>query len=275
MAQNPLQKYFRQPKIFIGLPSHGIYCNPGTIQGDVENMPVFGMTGMDEILSKTPDALLTGESTVSIIQSCCPFIKDANDLSSIDIDLILAAIRIATFGNKLTASHVCFNCGTENDYIIDLSKTLEYYSTCNYDNKIVLKDLTVMIKPLTYKQSNDFSIKNFQIQQQLKQISAVETEEEKNELLKKLYNDLAMLQHEIFLTGIESVDVGTEVVENKEFINEWLYNCDKEITDQIKEHMRKNQEVWTNPKNNVKCAECGTESSFSIDLDLSNFFAKA
>lgn len=275
MAQNPLQKYFRQPKIFIGLPSHGVYCDPNTIQGDVEHMPVFGMTGMDEILSKTPDALLTGESTVSIIQSCCPFIKNADNLSAIDIDVLLAAIRIATFGNKLTAAHTCPNCGTENEYVIDLSNTIEYYSTCTYDNKVVLPDIKVMIKPLSYKQSNDFSIKNFQIQQQLKQLASIEVEEEKNSLLKKLYNDLAMLQHEIFLAGIESVDIGTEVVTNKEFINEWLYNCDKETTDAIKEHMRKNQETWTNPKNDVKCSECGTESSFSIDLDLSNFFAKA
>jgi hypothetical protein len=53
MANNPLQQYFRQPKIFINLPSQGVYNKPGSIQGEVSNMPVFGMTGMDEILMKT------------------------------------------------------------------------------------------------------------------------------------------------------------------------------------------------------------------------------
>ena len=76
MSNNPLQQYFRQPKVFITLPSHGVYNKPGTITGSFENMPIFGMTGMDEILLKTPDALLTGESTVKVIQSCCPNIVD-------------------------------------------------------------------------------------------------------------------------------------------------------------------------------------------------------
>jgi hypothetical protein len=72
MNQNPLQQYFRQPKIFINLPSQGIYSKEGSIQGEVNNMPVYGMTGMDEIIVKTPDALLSGESTVKVVQSCCP-----------------------------------------------------------------------------------------------------------------------------------------------------------------------------------------------------------
>ena len=66
MAVNPLQKYFRQPKIYIKFPSGGIFNKPGTIQGDVTNTPVYGMTGMDEIIVKTPDALLSGESTAQV-----------------------------------------------------------------------------------------------------------------------------------------------------------------------------------------------------------------
>jgi len=80
MATNPLKQFFRQPKIFIKLPSKGIFNNPGTLQGDLDKMPVFGMTGMDEILMKTPDALLNGESTVRLMQSCCPSITDGWDI---------------------------------------------------------------------------------------------------------------------------------------------------------------------------------------------------
>ena len=49
-----LQKYKRQPKLFIDLPSQGKWYNDTIIQdGKVESMPVFGMTAMDEILLKT------------------------------------------------------------------------------------------------------------------------------------------------------------------------------------------------------------------------------
>ena len=76
MAQNPLQQYYRQPKVFIPLPSGGIYNKLGTLSGDVSHMPIYSMTGMDEIIVKTPDALLSGKSTVSIIESCCPTVKN-------------------------------------------------------------------------------------------------------------------------------------------------------------------------------------------------------
>jgi len=59
MATNPLQQYFRQPKIYIKLPSGGVFNKLGSLQGDVTNMPVYGMTGMDEIIMKTPDALMS------------------------------------------------------------------------------------------------------------------------------------------------------------------------------------------------------------------------
>ena len=88
MSSNPLQKFFRQPKIFIKLPSMGIY-NPDTVIESMDNLPIFGMTGMDEILLKTPDALLSGESSIRVIESCCPNIKNAWELSSLDVDSLI------------------------------------------------------------------------------------------------------------------------------------------------------------------------------------------
>jgi hypothetical protein len=85
MANNPLQQFFRQPKIYISLPSQGVYNKPGTFSGNIERLAVYGMTGMDEILLKTPDALLSGESTATVIKSCCPSVTDAWDLPVNDI----------------------------------------------------------------------------------------------------------------------------------------------------------------------------------------------
>lgn len=275
MAQNPLQQYFRQPKIFISLPSHGVYNKPGTIQGDTDHMPVFGMTGMDEILLKTPDALLTGESTMSVIKSCCPNIKDSTDLSTLDIDLVLAAIRIATFGNDLNVTHICPHCNAENDYSVDLNVLIDHYGSCKFDNKLVVDDLTITFRPLTYKQSTDFAMRNFQIQQQLNQVIDIENEDEKQKYLNDLFRQLGILQSEIFLESIESVATESTVVKERTFISEWLSNCDKIVTDKIKEHNQKNLEIWRTPEQKVSCNECSKESSFRITLDQANFFANA
>jgi hypothetical protein len=275
MAQNPLQQYFRQPKVFIGLPSNGVYNKPGTIAGDANHMPVFGMTGMDEILMKTPDALLAGESTVKVIESCCPFIKDAWNISVIDLDLVLAAIRIATYGNTMNVKHVCPTCSTENEYDINLSTIIEHSATCKYDNSIVLDELTVKIRPITYKESTDYSQQNFQIRQKLLQTDALTDEAERKKTVSELIQELAVLQNAIIAAGIESVNVSNQVVSDKVFILEWLQNADKTIFDRIKERYQQNQEDWRTPDQIVVCESCSTTNKLAIELDNSNFFENA
>ena len=94
---NPLQKYFRQPKIYLSLPSKGHWYPEGAIEM-TENgeLPVYAMTAKDELAFKTPDALLNGQSVVDVVKSCLPNIKDPWLMPSIDVDAILIAIRIAT-----------------------------------------------------------------------------------------------------------------------------------------------------------------------------------
>ena len=69
-TQNPLLGYFRKPEVFITLPSKGKYYPDGTIDippsGEVG---IFPMTARDELLMKTPDALLNGSSTAEVIKS--------------------------------------------------------------------------------------------------------------------------------------------------------------------------------------------------------------
>lgn len=275
MATNPLQKYFRQPKVFIKLPSGGIYNKPGTIQGDVNHMPVYGMTGMDEIIVKTPDALLTGESTATIIASCCPNIKDPWDLCILDLVLVLAAIRIATYGNLMSVTHICGSCKADNDYDLDLTRVMEYYMQCQYNNKIVLDDISINLIPLNYRQSTDFNLKNFQIQQQIAQTEVIEDKEKQQELVTKLFKDLAAIQTEIYRYTIESVDTGNQVVTEREFILEWLDNCDRVIFEAIKKQNQMNNQTWEMPKFPVKCDSCGAEHNISVELDQSNFFVVA
>jgi hypothetical protein len=275
MANNPLQKYFRQPKIFINLPSLGVYTKEGTLTGDPINMPVYGMTGMDEIIVKTPDALMTGESTVKVVESCCPTIKDAWGLSVLDTDVVFAAIRIATYGNILGLSNTCTNCGTSSDYDSDLNKIIDHFAACKYDNTIIVDNLTIKTQPLTYRQSTDFSLKNYELQQKLAQIQKMEDNPERQHNINLLWQELAESQKNVFSLTIESVEVEGVTVTERGFINEWLANCDKKIVDAIKDHIEINKQRWAMPKFPIKCENCGHETALLLDLDQSNFFELA
>jgi hypothetical protein len=274
MAQNPLQEFYRQPKIFVALPSSGMYNKLGSLTGDATHMPIFSMTGMDEIIVKTPDALLSGESTVSIINSCCPNVKDAWEITSLDTDLLLTAIRIATFGNVLEIIHTCPKCSEENEYDIDLGTVIDHFSKCKYDNTIQHNGLTIKLQPLTYRQTTEFSLRNFKLQQRLVSAGA-ESDEKQKEIVSQLFKELGVIQNDIYSASVESVDTGTIVVTEPNFIFEWLTNCDKSVFDKIRDQFNINKDTWKIPDVSVKCTSCGHDSKVSIDLDQANFFAPA
>jgi len=275
MPQNPLQQYFRQPKIFISLPSQGVYNKLGTLQGDVTNMPVCAMTGMDEIILKTPDALLSGESSVKVIQSCCSAIKDAWDLSILDTTLIFTAMRIATFGSTMSVENTCSACNTENEYELDLSRIIEHFSKVKYKNKIVLQDLVINVRPLTYKESTDFGIRNFQLQQQMSQVDSIADDAERQTFINKLFKELAEIRTKIYILSVESVEIGTQTVTERSFIEEWMNNCEKTVFDSITDQIEKNREDWRIPAYKVQCSECEHAVDLRVELDQSNFFAGA
>ena len=270
---NPLQKYFRQPKLFISLPSKGLYYAPGAFQGDYNSVPIFAMTGMDEILMRTPDALFNGEATMKVIESCCPFVKKAKYIPSIDVDMFLLAIKMATFGEKLSTTHVCQNCGTENDYEFDLKVFVDYFNQLKFVNNVEINsEISIKIKPLTYEQVSYFNLENFKLQKTLAQVDTLEEEEKRIETIDSVFNDLSELQLTLFLASIESIQAEGQTVTDQEFIVEYLKNVDREIYNKIKQKLEKNKEAWNLPKQDTQCANCGTVNKIDIVLDQSNFF---
>ena len=273
MAVNPLQKYFRQPKIYVRLPSRGLFSSLGSIENASDELPVMSMTGMDELILKTPDALLNGSATVKVIESCCPNIKNGWEISSLDLDMMLIAIRIATYGPNMDVGHVCANCGSDNDYDVNLMNLIEHFNTCKYDPKVVLKDLTVYIKPLSYKVMTQFNSKNFELQSQLRQALEIEDEEVKDRLISELYEKLASLQNESYLESVERVEAPEGTVDERAYILEWLQNSEKSIFTAIKEQIDLNNKTWRIPNMPVKCENCGHDSELEIEMDQASFFA--
>ena len=110
-SANPLAKHFRQPAIYTKLPSQGEFWPAGALELPANGeVPIYPMTARDEIILRTPDALLNGQGVVDVLQSCCPSVKDAWKLPSIDVDAILIAVRIATYGNQLDVDATCPHC---------------------------------------------------------------------------------------------------------------------------------------------------------------------
>ena len=150
MNTNPLKQYFRRPEIYIKLPSGGNFYPEGSIDlPENKELPVYPMTAIDEITSKTPDALFNGTAVVDIIKSCLPNIKDPWSVPSIDLDHILIAIRVASNGNLLDIESICPSCNEEASYDINLIGLLSNITVGNYNDLVVLNELSFKFKPFT------------------------------------------------------------------------------------------------------------------------------
>jgi hypothetical protein len=274
MANNPLQQYFRQPKLFIELPTSITYAQPGTFK-TTDKLPIFGMTGMDELIMKTPDALLSGESLTAIISSCCPSVGNPWELSNIDVDTILTAIRIASYGNQMTVASTCISCTEVNEYELDLNKFMEHYKTCKFKNTIKVGELSIKIRPLTFKEANHYALANFVLQRKIVQIDAIEDREEQSKMIAGAFKEINDIQLAVIKQSVEEISTADSTVTDPTHIVEYLDNCDADTFKEIKNLFELNSESWKTPATDVTCSACNTANKLSVELNPTNFFGIA
>jgi hypothetical protein len=119
-----------------------------------------------------------------------------------------------------------------------------------------------------------FALKNFEMQQKLKQLDSLD-EEQRKILMDEVLVNLGNLRNDVFVAGIESVDTGSAVVTEREFIREWIDNVDRNVMESIVSHIERNRNAWDTPPHHVKCENCGHEEDLTVDLDQTNFFVNA
>ncbi len=237
---NPLNKYFRQPAIYITLPSGNTYPPHVVEPTQTGELAVMPMTAKDEIKFKTPDALMNGQGVVDVIQSCIPAIKDAWQVRSYDIDTVLIAIRIATYGETMDIN---FNIPTTKDqgsHTLNLPAILDEIKSNTIVNEIKLKDgLLIQTRPLTYKDMTQTSLKTFQ---QQKLYTTVQTsdlsDEEKVKRFDESFKALTELNVSVLLKNIEKITTpdGTSVsdpLQIKEFVDNANASMITEIQDEL------------------------------------------
>ena len=236
---NPLQKYFRQPKIYLSLPSNGKYYPKGSLEvSENGEYPVFPMTARDEIMIKTPDALLNGQATASVIASCIPAIKEPFKMPSMDLDACLIAIRIATYGEMMEVSIKVPVTGEDKDFDLDLRIMLDQFSNVDYNSAIELDGMIVNLRPLTYGEFTETSRKTFDEQRIFNVINDSDIAEGDKlatftESFKKL-TDLTILTLE---KSIASIEVGDDVVTDQAHIKEFIANTDKGLFESVTNHI--------------------------------------
>lgn len=273
IENNPLRQYFRRPAIYLKLPSGGKNYPAGVLNiPESGELPVYPMTAIDEITTKTPDALFNGSAVVEIIKSCIPGIIDPWNLTSVDLDAVLIAVKSATGGNDLEVNSVCPKCGEEGKYGVNLVGLLTTLKAGDYDTEMIVNDLTFKFKPLTFKEMNQASLGQFELQRTFAMIDTLVDFEEKNAKTKEALKNITTVTMDILSKTIEYIKTPSAFVRENEFILDFLQNCDKNLYVQIRDHNAKlKQDTEVRPLK-VVCVSCQHEYEQQFTLNTSDFF---
>ena len=236
---NPLETYFRQPAIYITLPSKGEYYPPDTLTlNENKEIAVYPMTAKDEIVMKTPDALLTGQSTVDVIQSCIPAIKDAWKIPSIDIDTILIAIRIATYGEEMPVSIPITEIKESLSASVNLTNALERVNGHVPNTELILPSgIKVKIKPIDYAMMSRQAMRVYDEQRMVKTVQDSELDDEtKTKKYMEVFTKVAMYSVDEMIFSIDTLHTpdGKQVTEQG-YITEFVQNMDVSTSKLIKQ----------------------------------------
>lgn len=274
---NPLSKYFRQPAIYIKLPSNGEYWPEDALDMPVTGeIPVYPLTTKDEIVLKTPDALMNGAGVVEVIESCCPSIRNAWLMPSVDVDTVLIAIRIASYGHNMEFETKCPHCGAENLYAKDLRDTLAAVRMPNYNETIKTEDLIIRLKPAAYFSTNKSNQITFEEQKMMQALEQVDMDPTVRA------STIQTSMQKLIDIGLDNLTAATEaiatiegdVVDDIKFIREFYGNADsttvKAVQDKIAD-LAKQGGLEPLP---VSCTECQNSYEVPLEFDYSSFFGK-
>ena len=271
---NPLAKHFRQPAIYLKLPSGGKFWPQKTLNlppnGEI---PIFPMTAQDEILLKTPDALMNGEGMLSVIQSCCPNIIDARQMPSVDIDAVLLAIRIASYGNQMEFDVVCPSCQEELSYNIDVQEILSRIRMPTFQ-PFYLKGLTFNFKPQPYSSVNDIALRNFEESRIVQTLNNENISiEEKKRIIDAQVKRLTNISVNSLANSTESITTadGT-VVTNLDQITEFYHNCESKILKDVQGQLNKLFDSISIKSQQANCSKCQVLLEVPLEFNNSNFF---
>ena len=274
---NPLKQYFRQPAIYIRLPSGGKHYATGTLNtSPTGEYAVFPMTAIDEITYRTPDALYNGQATVNVIQSCVPDIRNAWSVPSTDLDTLLVAIRVATYGHDMDFATTCPACKTETEQALDLRTVLDRMQPADYSRTVNVSDMEIFFRPLSYQNLNDNNKMQFESQ---KLLQAMPDDSVPDSAKITALGDALKKITEITVTAlsqsIAAIKTPQALVTESEFIQDFLKNCDRQIFNQVRDfiiELKSNSEM---PPLALTCPNCQHSYQQSLTLDMTSFFAPA
>ena len=277
MSNNPLKQFFRQPAIYVRLPSQGKFYPPGVLEmPPTGELPVYPMTAIDEITYRTPDALFNGQATVNVLQSCVPNIKNVWATPAMDVDTLLISVRIATYGHDMDFGTRCPKCEHECEHTIDLRGVMDRMLAPDYNKSLTSGDLEIFFRPMTYKNINDNNALQYENQKLLQILPDSEVPDaDKMTALSSALKRITDITVQALAQSIAVIKTPQALVAEPEYIEELLKNCDRALFNRVRDHIIALKQQSEMQPITLVCPECQNQYEQTVTLDMSSFFEVA
>jgi len=280
--QRPLEKYYRQPAIYIKLPSKGKYYSSDVFTpSETGEIPVLPMNAKDELSFKTPDAMMSGQATVDVIKSCIPNFKDPWHVVNYDTDTLLLAIRIATYGETMDIKFNIPGIGEQGEHTVNLPALLEDLAKVEIkDTTTTSKGFVIEMEPLTYKSLTKIQLANYESQKMYQALdSQALTEADKSKVYADTFDKINKINFSLLLDGIKKITTpdGIEVTDRAQIID-FCNKTDAKTVDEIQtllgELRNQTQIKPLQMKATEEQIKKGAPATYTVPMtfDNSNFF---
>lgn len=270
-----LSKYYRVPGPHTKLATNGAYMPRGSIvftaAGD---LPIYPMVAADEMLLKSPDALMSGLALEKLFESCVPAIKAPRLISTPDIDVLLLGIRVATYGDTMNLTTLCPECKHENSFDCNLPSLLDTMRFTDPDGSVRLSDdVLVYVRPYNMDNATKLALMAFE---ETRRLQALENEtmngQQRAKEVSLTMERIDGANKEVLLDCVYKVVVEEGEVTNKLEIQQFLANIPKPWTEKIDEKIKTLNDSGIDKSLHVTCEQCAHEWDTEVEFDPANFF---
>lgn len=272
--ENPLKQHFRQPELYVNLPSQGRFWPQGSLSLPATGeLAVYSMTAADELRLLNPDAVFSGEAAVQLIHSCVPAVRDAWQMPSVDLEHLLVAIRIASTGETLDMAANCNHCDHEQELTLDLKQLFPSCDVTSWEKPLQLPELQVYFRPQTFAMQCAHEQQLFQLRKKFSQLDHISDLDQQESISTELINKLNQLELEQNIQLIERIDASNYSVTQPEFIREYVLNADRRQFQLIRDRTTELKKSGTIEPVNCSCDNCGEKLRVFVSLEFGSFFA--
>jgi hypothetical protein len=280
------------PQIEIALPTLAAFYPTGEVLRDFADpyrITVSALSVLDESAFRDPLMLLSGHAVGKMIHRVCRAVNDSGRLADLDVQAILIACRMASYGSDMKLEHSCSQCKTKNTLSVDLNEHIIRFGSFTpeqferFDLDIPTIGQKVRLQPMVYQDAVDMTMT--MVRSNITAEMFDETNKDNPNQLTDEFIDMYRKQFDANIsTNIESICASIfaittksgKIVSNRDMIREWLLAVSTDVVKMITDRIGEiNHDIRERSRLEYNCMECDHVNTFYMELDPQKLFTPA